>query len=71
MRRTIGNTFADAPQLREATKRGNVFLLTARTLQNCVPTYYEGEGHFSVLVNRSHELLDALRPHAASDAVAS
>ena len=34
----------------------------ARTLKNCVPTFYPAEGHFSVLVNRSHELMAALRP---------
>ncbi len=43
----------------------------ARALQNCVPTFYEGEGHFSVLVNRSQDLMDALRPQVASDAAAA
>jgi pimeloyl-ACP methyl ester carboxylesterase len=32
----------------------------ARKLKNCVATFYETEGHFSVLVNRSHELMAAL-----------
>jgi pimeloyl-ACP methyl ester carboxylesterase len=34
----------------------------ARALKNCVPTFYPAEGHFSVLVNRSHELMAALAP---------
>jgi len=33
----------------------------ARTLKNCTATFYEGEGHFSVLVNRADDLLAALR----------
>lgn len=33
----------------------------ARTLRNCTATFYEGEGHFSVLVNRAHDLLAPLR----------
>lgn len=36
--------------------------LMARTLQNCASTFYEGEGHFSVLVNRADDLMAALRP---------
>ncbi len=34
----------------------------ARVLKNCAATFYEEEGHFSVLVNRAHELMDALKP---------
>lgn len=34
----------------------------ARRLTNCTSTFYAGEGHFSVLVNRAHDLLAALRP---------
>ena len=34
----------------------------ARRLRNCTATFYSGEGHFSVLVNRAHELLSVLRP---------
>jgi pimeloyl-ACP methyl ester carboxylesterase len=33
----------------------------ARTLKNCTATFYEGEGHFSVLVNRADDLMAALR----------
>ena len=36
--------------------------LMARTLRNCASTFYEGEGHFSVLVNRADDLMAALRP---------
>jgi pimeloyl-ACP methyl ester carboxylesterase len=43
----------------------------ARTLRNCVPTFYPAEGHFSVLVNRSHELMAALRPAAEETAQAA
>jgi pimeloyl-ACP methyl ester carboxylesterase len=32
----------------------------ARALRNCVATFYAGEGHFSVLVNRADELMGAL-----------
>ena len=32
----------------------------ARALKQCVPTFYAGEGHFSVLVNRAEELIGAL-----------
>ncbi len=32
----------------------------ARMLKHCVPTFYPAEGHFSVLVNRAHELMAAL-----------
>ena len=32
----------------------------ARKLKTCVATFYPEEGHFSVLINRSHELLAAL-----------
>ncbi|HEY4941026.1 MAG TPA: alpha/beta hydrolase [Rhizomicrobium sp.] len=34
----------------------------ARRLKDCTATFYTGEGHFSVLVNRAHDLLAALRP---------
>jgi pimeloyl-ACP methyl ester carboxylesterase len=34
--------------------------LMARVLKGCAPTYYAGEGHFSVLVNKADELLDVL-----------
>ncbi|HEY0302064.1 MAG TPA: alpha/beta hydrolase [Rhizomicrobium sp.] len=34
----------------------------ARRLKDCTATFYAGEGHFSVLVNRAHDLLGALRP---------
>jgi pimeloyl-ACP methyl ester carboxylesterase len=37
----------------------------ARALKNCVPTFYEREGHFSVLVNRADELMAALATSAA------
>ncbi|MEJ1967815.1 MAG: alpha/beta hydrolase [Rhizomicrobium sp.] len=33
----------------------------ARILRNCTATFYEGEGHFSVLVNRAGDLMAALR----------
>ncbi|MBL6939037.1 MAG: alpha/beta hydrolase [Alphaproteobacteria bacterium] len=33
----------------------------ARTLRNCTATFYEDEGHFSVLVNRAADLLAPLR----------
>jgi pimeloyl-ACP methyl ester carboxylesterase len=33
----------------------------ARTLRNCTATFYEDEGHFSVLVNRATDLLAPLR----------
>jgi pimeloyl-ACP methyl ester carboxylesterase len=33
----------------------------ARTLRDCTATFYEGEGHFSVLVNRADDLIAALR----------
>ncbi len=36
--------------------------LMARRLRNCTATFYAGEGHFSVLVNRAHDLLAVLRP---------
>lgn len=39
----------------------------ARTLKNCVATFYANEGHFSVLVNRAQDLMAALRP--ATEAV--
>jgi pimeloyl-ACP methyl ester carboxylesterase len=32
----------------------------ARALKNCVPKFYADEGHFSVLVNRAHDLMAAL-----------
>lgn len=32
----------------------------ARALENCAATFYAGEGHFSVLVNRADELMGAL-----------
>jgi pimeloyl-ACP methyl ester carboxylesterase len=32
----------------------------ARALRNCVATFYAGEGHFSVLVNKADELMGAL-----------
>jgi len=34
--------------------------LMARVLKGCAATFYAGEGHFSVLVNRADELLNAL-----------
>jgi pimeloyl-ACP methyl ester carboxylesterase len=34
----------------------------ARHLRNCTTTFYTGEGHFSVLVNRAYDLVAALRP---------
>ncbi|MEI9885537.1 MAG: alpha/beta hydrolase [Rhizomicrobium sp.] len=34
----------------------------ARRLKDCTATFYAGEGHFSVLVNRAHDLMAALRP---------
>jgi pimeloyl-ACP methyl ester carboxylesterase len=34
--------------------------LMARVLKGCAATFYSGEGHFSVLVNRADELLNAL-----------
>jgi pimeloyl-ACP methyl ester carboxylesterase len=34
----------------------------AERLRDCTATFYAGEGHFSVLVNRAHDLLAALRP---------
>jgi pimeloyl-ACP methyl ester carboxylesterase len=34
----------------------------ARRLRDCTATFYTGEGHFSVLVNRAYDLLAALRP---------
>lgn len=34
----------------------------ARHLKDCTATFYAGEGHFSVLVNRAHDLMAALRP---------
>ena len=34
----------------------------ARHLKDCTSTFYAHEGHFSVLVNRAHDLLAALRP---------
>ncbi len=34
----------------------------ARRLRNATATFYAGEGHFSVLVNRAHDLLAVLRP---------
>jgi pimeloyl-ACP methyl ester carboxylesterase len=34
----------------------------ARKLKNCVATFYPEEGHFSVLVNRTHDLMAVLRP---------
>jgi pimeloyl-ACP methyl ester carboxylesterase len=34
--------------------------LMARMLKRCVATFYAGEGHFSVLVNKADELLNAL-----------
>ena len=34
----------------------------ARRLKNATATFYAGEGHFSVLVNRAHDLLAVLRP---------
>ncbi len=36
--------------------------MMARRLRNCTATFYSGEGHFSVLVNRAHDLLAVLRP---------
>jgi pimeloyl-ACP methyl ester carboxylesterase len=36
--------------------------LMARRLRDCTATFYAGEGHFSVLVNRAYDLLAALRP---------
>jgi hypothetical protein len=36
--------------------------LMARRMRDCTATFYAGEGHFSVLVNRAHDLLAALRP---------
>jgi len=38
--------------------------LLARKLKGCAPTFYENEGHFSVLVNRSHEMMAALNDRA-------
>jgi pimeloyl-ACP methyl ester carboxylesterase len=32
----------------------------ARTLKECVATFYAGEGHFSVLVNKADQLMEAL-----------
>jgi len=43
----------------------------ARKLKNCVSTFYPSEGHFSVLVNRSHELMAALAPAEESARVAA
>ena len=34
----------------------------ARHLKDCSATFYTGEGHFSVLVNRANDLMAALRP---------
>lgn len=34
----------------------------ARRLRNATATFYGGEGHFSVLVNRAYDMLAALRP---------
>ena len=34
--------------------------LMARVLRNCAATYYAGEGHFSVLVNKADALLEVL-----------
>jgi len=34
----------------------------ARRLRNCTATFYSGEGHFSVLVNRAYEVMSVLRP---------
>jgi pimeloyl-ACP methyl ester carboxylesterase len=34
--------------------------LMARALKECAATFYPGEGHFSVLVNKANELMDAL-----------
>ena len=34
--------------------------LMARVLKGSAATFYAGEGHFSVLVNKADELLDAL-----------
>lgn len=34
----------------------------ARALRDCTQTFYTGQGHFSVLVNRHHQALAALRP---------
>ncbi|MEI9996066.1 MAG: alpha/beta hydrolase [Rhizomicrobium sp.] len=36
--------------------------LMARRMRNATATFYTGEGHFSVLVNRAYDLLAALRP---------
>jgi pimeloyl-ACP methyl ester carboxylesterase len=38
--------------------------LMAGRFRRCAATYYDGEGHFSVLVNRSRDLMCALREHA-------
>ncbi|HXC57439.1 MAG TPA: alpha/beta hydrolase [Rhizomicrobium sp.] len=38
--------------------------LMARVLADCTATFYRREGHFSILVNRPHDLLGALRPAA-------
>jgi hypothetical protein len=32
----------------------------ARLLKRCAATFYAGEGHFSVLVNKADELMGAL-----------
>ena len=40
--------------------------LMARVLKSCAPTFYAGEGHFSVLVNRADELMAALTGGSAS-----
>jgi pimeloyl-ACP methyl ester carboxylesterase len=34
----------------------------ARALKDCAATYYAGEGHFSVLVNKADDLMGALTP---------
>ena len=34
----------------------------ARRLRNCTATFYSGEGHFSVLVNRAYDILAVMRP---------
>lgn len=36
--------------------------MMARRLKNATATFYAGEGHFSVLVNRAYDLLAVLRP---------
>jgi len=38
----------------------------ARVLKNCAATFYAGEGHFSVLVNRADALMEALAEGARS-----